>query len=50
MNYYCECCNYKTERYNNFQKHLSTKKHLAKNNVSKCIQTATNVSKMYQKK
>ena len=49
MNYYCECCNYKTERYNNFQKHLSTKKHLAKNNVSKmypnCYKCIQNVSK-----
>ena len=49
MNYHCKCCNYLTDRANDFQKHLKTKKHLAKSNVSKmypsvskCIQ---NVSK-----
>ena len=49
MNYHCKCCNYLTTRANDFQKHLKTKKHLAKANVSKmypsvskCIQ---NVSK-----
>ena len=34
MNHYCECCNYETKRYNNFQKHLKTKKHLVKINES----------------
>ena len=49
MNYHCKCCNYLTNRVNDFHKHLKTKKHLAKTNVSKmypsvskCIQ---NVSK-----
>ena len=53
MKHHCKCCNYFTNRNNDFQKHLKTKKHLAKSNVSKMYPNATkciqNVSKMYPK-
>ncbi len=53
MKYHCVCCNYLTNRNNDFQKHLKTNKHLAKSNVSKMYPNATkciqNVSKMYPK-
>ena len=52
MKYHCVCCNYITNRNNDFQKHLKLK-YLAKSNVSKMYPNATkciqNASKMYPK-
>ena len=33
--FYCECCDYTTSKRNNYNKHLTTKKHVS--NVSKSV-------------